>query len=266
MRLFSFLGFLHMVCAFQVENILLRADRFVKKISEIYDVDESHNHIHSRHVLHYATEIMKKKPHLTQHQVLLVSLGSMLHDIVDEKYIHQSVHDQILHSAFSFILSDHDSKTFDTPLRLFMKNMSFSKTVHTHPKSRRLMFILPDTLTGHPDLECYHVIRQADLLSSYNIKRTILYRQHKSGYQKSDSYVMDETMELFQNRMWKLIASEPCVFVDDFVKNDMARVLDKISRRKLKGGSRDYGMDPDVLFSDTIKDVQHIFSCAKKTD
>jgi hypothetical protein len=253
-----------MACAFQAQDILSRADYFVNKISKMYDIDESHNHIHSRHVLHYATEIMKKKPHLTQHQVLLVSLGSMLHDIIDEKYIHQSLHDQILRSAFCFILPDHESETFFTPLYLFMKNMSFSKTVHTHPKSRKLMFTLPAVMTGHPDLECYHVIRQADLLSSYNIKRTMIYRQHKSGYQKSESEIMDETVELFQNRMWKLIGSEPCVFVDDFVKDNMARVLDDASRHKLHSVSDDYDMDPDVSFSETIKDIQHIFTFAKK--
>lgn len=207
-----------------VGALLQRCDEYVTDHAKRHDVDESHNQVH---VLHYAKEIMRKRG-ATPYDILLTSLGSMLHDVPDNKYI--SCQDgRVLRDALDTVLPSSLYDTVGADLLTIIPHLSFSKTVSLDTSTGNLVFSLPEALRDFPHLESYHAVRQADLLSSYNTKRTLLYRMHKSGHQKSQPEVLDEARGLYGERMARLRSSN--VFTFPEVRYDLAPPLEAASKR-----------------------------------
>lgn len=253
-----------------LRQMLLASDAVMRKHALLYGVDESHNHIHSRHVLYYAKEIIRRKPHLRKSDILLSGLGSFLHDVIDPKYVPPSDSPRVLHDVFQTVLEPPFARNISSILGDILPWTSFSKTVREN--RGRLCFRLPEAILEHPRLESYHIIRQADLLSSYNIKRTILYRHHKSNGTKTLPEIFIETEDLFTRRMWKLLDANPPVFVDDFVRDEFALALHNQSKQLFSGmacrtaGLRawiDYfNMDPDECFESTLLELEEMYEAA----
>lgn len=253
-----------------LRQMLLASDAVMRKHALLYGVDESHNHVHSRHVLYYAKEIMRRKPHLRKGDILVSGLGSFLHDVIDPKYVHPSEAPRVLGEVFQKVLEPPFDRNISRVLEEILPWTSFSKTVRVNIKG--LSFRFPDCLIDHPHLESYHIIRQADLLSSYNIKRTLLYRYHKSGGNKTLPELVMEAEDLFTCRMWKLLDANPPVFVDDFVREEMARSLHNQSKQLFSGGacaasmfnkwSLFYNMDPDECFEATLSALDEMYTAA----
>ena len=218
-------------CFSSLRPLLERADAYVVQHGRRYHIDESHNHIHSRHVLYYAKEIMRRRPLLTSYDVLIASLGSLLHDVPDGKYIPdpsgvlEHALDHVLPESFHATRVRHDLLTM-------IPHLSFSKTVTQDPVTDKLVFTLPPAIQmDNPSLlESYHLVRQADLLSSYNTKRTLLYRMHKSGYSKTQDEVLNEALDLYKSRMAKLCDSGLFVFPE--ADKELARPLEGHSQRQ----------------------------------
>lgn len=245
-------------------DLLKRCDTYVMHHSARYQVDESHNHIHSRHVLHYAKEIIKRRG-ATPYEILLSSLGSMLHDVPDTKYVDHPSY--VLEQALDFILPASYQDTVGADLALMIPLVSFSKTVSKDPLSDRLLFSLPQELGDFPHLESYHIIREADLLSSYNTKRTLLYRMHKSNFTKSPQEVLSEARELYTERMAKLRSSE--LFLLPEAERRLARPLEHLSLTAWATSPSSFdtwedmlahfNLDPVERWEKTLEDVDALF-------
>lgn len=258
-------------CFSSLRPLLERSDAYVLQHGRQYNIDESHNHIHSRHVLYYAKEMMqRRRPLLSQYDILLASLGSILHDVPDGKYISDPSKNGVLEEALDHLLPESFG-TIRNGLLTIIPHLSFSKTVTTDPVTEKLVFTLPFALEKHPHLfESYHLVRQADLLSSYNTKRTLLYRMHKSAHSKSQEEALMEARELFERRMAKLRPSGLFLFPE--ANNDLALSLESQSKRLWEtipssfptwdDMVQHFSMDPHEPWEKTLDDVDRLFQKA----
>jgi hypothetical protein len=250
--------------------LLERSDAYVVQHGHKYNIDESHNHIHSRHVLYYAKEIMQRRPHrLSPYDVLLASLGSLLHDVPDSKYIQDPWRDGVMDEALDHVLSESFHVTrVRHDLLTMIPHLSFSKTVRLDPVTDKLVFTVPPAVHNHPHLlESYHLVRQADLLASYNTKRTLLYRMHKSGHSKTQDEVLNEALGLYKNRMAKLRDSGLFVFPE--ADKELARPLEGHSQRQWdtmpssfftwEEMLHHFSMDPQEPWEKTLDDVDRLY-------
>jgi len=253
-------------CFSSLRPLLECSDAYVVQHGRRYHIDESHNHIHSRHVLYYAKEIMRRRPLLTSYDVLVASLGSLLHDVPDGKYIPdpsgvlEHALDHVLPESFHATRIRHDLLTM-------IPHLSFSKTVRLDPVTDKLVFTLPPAIHNHPSLlESYHLVRQADLLSSYNTKRTLLYRMHKSGHSKTQDEVLHEAIDLYESRMAKLRHSGLFIFPE---AENVARFLEARSNRlwdtmpssflSWEDMLHHFSMDPQESWEKTLNDVDRLY-------
>jgi len=159
---------------------------FVILMSRKYNIDSSHSESHSMDVLHYANDIYNSEvemfPFLSK-QLDVIYTSSVLHDMCDKKYMEP---EEGLIRIQDFL--SYEMKPIDLYYtKQIIETISYSK-VKTH---------------GYPDLNnyqmAYHIVREADLLSSYNFDRSIIYHMNK-GNTLSESYL--NALELFQNRVF----------------------------------------------------------------
>ena len=213
-------------CFALLRTLLERSDQYVMEHAARFNVDESHNHIHSRHVLHYTKEILVRQNNTSTYNVLLASLGAVFHDVPDPKYVPSSI--PVLRHAVETVLPWNLHSTLGADLQHMLPSLSFSKTVHR--EGYRLRYTLPEEMRSFPHLDAYHAVRQADLLSSYNTKRTLLYRMHKSNDTKSREDVLEEARELYRRRMALLRPSG--LFLNDEIDETLARPLETEATRR----------------------------------
>lgn len=170
----------------------LQSYHLVCDLSRKGNIDESHNEIHSKENLFWATELMKRSPKKwTSWEYDMIGHCSILHDMMDHKY-----------TDYSEIVKDHLQQKFTeeetTDMMIIMKSMSYSKTMIDEKP------VFPDWLNQSGLENIYHTVREADLLSSYNLARIIYYSQNKHP-EYSDRQLKQEVKELFYKRMDKLI-------------------------------------------------------------
>ncbi len=190
----------------------------VKKLSKIGNIDNSHNHNHSKEVLFWSTEIIKRLPfQLSQNEILMIGQCSLLHDLIDPKY-----------SDFSIEVETHLKKYHSKHdvyfMMKIMKTMSYSKIV-----SPQGTIHYPQWIYNSPFATSFHITREADLLSSYNIARMIEYRKNIGTY--SNHEIKKEVVDLYNDRMDKLVSRQ--LFFFDTTKN-IATSLEKIAKLKLQ--------------------------------
>lgn len=170
---------------------------FVLRISKKYQIDSSHSEGHSMDVIHFADENYRSQldmfPYLEQ-QTNVIYSAAILHDMCDKKYMIQEKGVQEIENFLQNRLNPEE--LFYT--KKIMETMSYS-TVKKN---------------GYPDLGdyqmAYHVVREADLLSSYDFDRSIIYHMNR-GNNLTKSYY--NALELFDNRVFnynndKLLISE----------------------------------------------------------
>jgi len=156
----------------------------------MYNIDESHGLIHSMDVFLKADQIFQKElisyPYLI-HQQRIIYASAILHDTCDKKYMSSTEGLQ----RVRYFLSDKLPYTEIDIISTIISKMSYSYV----------------KVNGFPDLgtyqTSYHIVREADLLAAFDIKRSIIYdmeinkRDFISSYEKSE--------ELFEKRMGKYI-------------------------------------------------------------
>ena len=159
---------------------------FVLTMSRKYNIDSSHSESHSMDVLHFAHENYKSQldmfPYLEE-QTNVIYSATVLHDMCDKKYMKQDDGikeiEQFLHDKLN------PEEVYYT--KRIMETMSYS-TVKKN---------------GYPDLGdyqmAYHVVREADLLSSYDFDRSMIYHMNK-GNNLTNSYY--NALDLFGNRVF----------------------------------------------------------------
>lgn len=159
---------------------------FVLMISSKYNIDSSHSEKHSMDVLHFADENFRSQikdfPYLEK-QKNVIYTAAILHDMCDKKYMKQDEGIVEIENFLKYTLKPEE--TYYT--KQIIETMSYS-TVKKN---------------GYPDLGyyqmAYHIVREADLLASYDFDRSIIYHMNK-GNNLTTSYC--NALELFNNRVF----------------------------------------------------------------
>jgi len=173
----------------KMSSILLnRAFQYVLLTTSKYNIDESHSIKHSLEVLKYANNIYKSElnnnPCLLE-QYDIICMSAILHDMCDKKYMNEA---QGIYEMRTY-MNDYISNDKLDIISTIIQTMSYSKV----------------RLNGYPQLDgfqlAYHIVREADLLSAYDIDRCIIYGIMAEKLSFTDSIIRSK--ELFNNRVLK---------------------------------------------------------------
>lgn len=194
-----FVLFLCVQNVFMFQHYISKSLDLVRNHCCQYKIDESHNEIHSKEVLYYGSELIKDL-NITENEKRILILGCIFHDVVDRKYLNENDNPQdLLQEMLTQVETDKDIINDTT---LFMNSMSYSKTIY-YDKDNEPRFEEPTSIEFHPNKKIYHLIRNADLLSSYNLRRAFLYHVVKFPH-LSFSDVWNDVVLLYSRRMSKL--------------------------------------------------------------
>lgn len=166
---------------------------FVRLTRRLYNIDESHGVSHSMDVFLKADEIYRNEvsnyPYLKK-QKHIIDAAAILHDTCDKKYMNST---EGLQRIRYFLQDKYSFNDIDIISNIVSK-MSYSYV----------------TKFGYPDLNkyqmAYHIVREADLLSAYDIDRSIIYDMEVNNNEFIKSYENSDT--LFERRMGKYIKDE----------------------------------------------------------
>jgi hypothetical protein len=151
-------------------------------------------------VLYYAQQNFNKEviknPTLRTQEQLIYSVA-MLHDLYDRKYPTSTI--MPIRTVLQYKLKIHDIDAVEK----IINTMSYSKVKKQ----------------GYPDLGkyqlAYHIVREADLLASYDFDRAMIYNMYHTT---SDIFnTFKESKEFFENRVLKY--QEQDMFLTDYGKS-----------------------------------------------
>lgn len=159
---------------------------FVIYMSKKYNIDTSHSETHSMDVLHHAHNIYQSEldmfPQL-ERQKNVIYAAAILHDMCDKKYVDESVG--------------------IVEIEKFLDQKMNLEEIHYTKEIISTMSYSTVKKRGYPNLNeyqmAYHVVREADLLSSYDFDRAMIYHMHK-GNSLTKSY--NNALEIFHNRVF----------------------------------------------------------------
>lgn len=178
--------------------------KFVLFMSTKYNIDSSHSESHSMDVLHFADENYNNQVYFNpslNNQLNVIYTASILHDMCDKKYMKQ---DDGLKDIDKFLKDKlKPEELFYT--KKIMETMSYS-TVKNN---------------GFPELgdyqTAYHIVREADLLSSYNFDRSIIYHMNRGNNFNTSYY---NALELFEKRVFNY--NHDKMFISQYAKDKSA--------------------------------------------
>lgn len=176
-------------------------EKYINEKSRIYNIDLSHNLHHSLQVKELAFTIAEKDHYnLDNRQREVLYLSCMLHDMCDAKYtpLPQSILDVSNFLMKECRVSRH---THDGVMKI-ITSMSYNKIIR------------PDGTVWFPrwlenkrykDLvKVFHITRESDLLTSYDLKRMVHYKNDRLGSIYScDTY--HDIIKTVGSRMNKLL-------------------------------------------------------------
>lgn len=173
-----------------ITTIINRAFQFVISQSEKCHIDESHALRHSIDVYHWSRQLYRaelpKHPLLEQQQSVIYA-SAILHDMCDKKYMEESYGLPQIQHYMSEYMNDAEIGAMSN----IISTMSYSKVKRV----------------GFPDLGnyqmAYHIVRESDLLSGYDVMRSLIYQLAHEHYNYNVS--MDRVDELFQSRIFTYI-------------------------------------------------------------
>ena len=166
------------------------------------NIDESHGLKHSLEVLHYAEEIYNseviKYPFLEKQREIIYT-SAILHDMCDKKYMDQEKGIEMIKNHMKIHMNNDQLEIMDK----IISTMSYS-TVKKN---------------GFPELGeyqlAYHIVREADLLSAYDIDRCLIYSMN---FEKLDYFnALKRVIEITNNRI--LTYRSDKLFVTNYSKN-----------------------------------------------
>ena len=148
-----------------MDDLLDQAFLCVTEMCKQYNIDESHALKHSLDVLSFAKSLCTPE---VSHQLRVIYVAAIVHDMCDKKYIDEDVG---IVAIRTYLIHCMTSEELDAISRI-ITTMSYSKVKKT----------------GFPILHewqnAYHIVREADLLASYDIDRSIIFGMLKEhlGY------------------------------------------------------------------------------------
>lgn len=176
--------------------------QYVIKTSKTFNIDESHALKHSMEVFHHANKIYQheivKHPYL-ESQKDIIFASSITHDMCDKKYMSESVGVELLKNHMKDYLKENELSVMCD----IVSTMSYSKVKKD----------------GFPDLGihqmAYHIVREADLLSAYDIDRCIIYSMMCENLPYKGA--LERTIKLFDSRVFQYRKDK--LFVTNYSKN-----------------------------------------------
>jgi HD superfamily phosphodiesterase len=184
-------------------NIVNVAFQYVINTSKKYNIDESHALKHSMDVFHYANKILLSElpnNRFLDKQTDIISASAIVHDMCDKKYVNEKA---------GMIELDHFMKDYMTLGQREMVTNIISTMSYSTVKSN-----------GYPDLGAYqlayHIVREADLLTAYDIDRCIIYgiMHEKLSY----TTAVKRALDLFETRELKYRSDN--LFITDYSKRE----------------------------------------------
>lgn len=168
-------------------NLLNYLFNYVVMISKMYNIDESHSIKHSMDVYYYANKIyeseLTKNPYIKDHKTI-IDVSAILHDMCDKKYM--------------------DEKIGLENLEAYMKNKITDNELNISLKIISTMSYSTIKKNGFPVLNeyqlAYNIVREADLLASYDFERCIIYNMLKEKNSYSNAFL--DAKKLFENRVF----------------------------------------------------------------
>ena len=166
-----------------------RLYEFIKEICNTYGIDASHDLSHAKDCVNIANLISPVEFH--DHEMGVYAAA--LHDCVDKKYINPI---EGVRNVEIFLTHEGWNTERIKALIHIITTMSYSY----------LNSIMVDGRIVFPDhgryQDVYHIVREADLLCSYRVRRCYLYQKHISP-DMPEAEVWKNVVDLFETRMFK---------------------------------------------------------------
>ena len=182
-------------------NIINAAFQYVINTSKKHNIDESHALKHSMDVFHYANKIVHAEfpnNRFLEQQVDIISVSAIVHDMCDKKYVNENA---------GIIEMDNFMRNYMNSHQIDIVTSIVSTMSYSTVKSK-----------GYPDLGAYqlayHIVREADLLSAYDIDRCVIYGMMKEKLSYKTS--LQRAVELFEHRVLKYRTDN--LFITDYSK------------------------------------------------
>ena len=174
---------------------------FIFYISTKYKIDESHDVSHSMNVIHTSNEIYESElyldPDLKKFEKTIY-ISALLHDMCDKKYMNENEGIENIKKYLKNDITDYELKNILT----IISTMSYS----TIKKN------------GFPKLDfnekVFHIVREADLLTSYDFDRSMIYDMRVKGNNFEKSF--NNSVDLFNNRVFTY--GKDNLFITDYSK------------------------------------------------
>jgi HD superfamily phosphodiesterase len=184
-------------------NIINAAFQYVINTSKKYNIDESHALKHSVDVFHYANKIVHAEfpnNRFLEQQTDIISASAIMHDMCDKKYVNENNGIIEMDNFMKDYMNSHQREMVAN----IVSTMSYS-TVKS---------------SGYPDFGAYqlayHIVREADLLTAYDVDRCIIYGMMKEHLSYKDS--AQRALALFEHRVLKYRSDN--LFITDYSKQE----------------------------------------------
>jgi hypothetical protein len=207
----------------QLKRRFLPSLRYVVHNTKLYNMDDSHNDVHAVDVARFAYQILNSN-NISYPIMEKTLVCSLLHDTIDKKYILQpelvEKEKRKLHRFLHWDLG-YTRKESSTLVTL-MDQTSYHKTVQNG--SFQIPDLVMDICENDPSLlEIYHAVRQADLLTSYDVERMLLYKYYRLFHETTNNdekirSVYLDTQQMYQERVQPL-NSIPGIFPSPVAKS-----------------------------------------------
>jgi hypothetical protein len=194
-------------------NLINSGFRYVIQTSDIYKIDESHALKHSMEVYNFAKKIYNseiiKNPFLDE-QKEIIFMSAIGHDMCDKKYMDEKQGILQYQNYLSEQMRPNDSEVMGN----IIGTMSYSKV----------------KANGYPNLKeyqlAYHIVREADLLSAYDIDRCVIYGMYVEKLEYNAA--LKRAIELFKSRILKYRSDN--LFITQYSKKESLKLHKKAER------------------------------------
>jgi len=180
---------------------------------DIHKIDESHALKHSMEVYNFAKKIYESelvKNSYLEEQQEIIYMTAIGHDMCDKKYMNET--EGIL--KYQKYISEYIKPTDVEIIGKIIATMSYSKV----------------KINGYPDLKeyqlAYHIVREADLLSAYDIDRCVIYGMYVEKLEYDAA--LKRAIELFESRVLKYRSDN--LFITKYSKKESLKMHNNAKR------------------------------------
>jgi len=197
---------------------------FVEKMCWKYCIDESHNVTHSLDCVQFANVLIDAQTEtVSNDEKTVILFAAAVHDTVDKKYTQSSL---AVKEVIDLFESIDVAKDLINAIVNIITTMSYSYLIDRQKNG--LSF--PD----HGKWQnAYHIVRHADLLCSFRVKRCLQYQKHLTP-DIADQDAMEKVRHLFQVRVfayrvngWLTLdkAVELSIELEEEAKKDLLKLM-----------------------------------------